>query len=292
MKKQLLALLILMAAVPAGALPFDTVFSGGRSAAMGDMRAVFSENGEAVLGNPAALAGLQGTMVQSFTRNWYGTDLRSYAVSLAHPFGRGGGLGLAWHRFGHSDLWTENLLALAGGWQRPLGPLHSPLSLGFALKALQVSAPAYEEDDYQGDFITWSADLALSLEPLSFLRIAWVEENLGAGEMKLLNGGTPYRAAPRKSRVGCGLLWRDDITLGIEYQKTETREGSLHFGLELNFYGAFLVRGGAGRDYASAGFGLDGETWQFDGAFESRGRLGTSLLFSLNYRLGKEVVRP
>lgn len=291
MRKLLLAALLIAAAAPAWSLPFETVFSDGRSAAMGNTQAVFSENGAAVLGNPAALASVRGLMLHSMTRDWYGTEVRSYAVSLARPLGRDGGIGLAWHRYGLSDLWTENLLALSYGFSRDLNPFDTRLGIGVTAKALQVAVPGYEEDDYQGDFLTWAADLALTLEPRSWLRFAWVEENLGAGDMTLLDGGSRYRAAPRKSRGGVGVLWRDDLMLGVEYHNSENRDSEIHFGVELNFYGAFLVRGGAGESYASAGFGLDGVHWQLDGAFESRGELGTSLIFSLNYRLGEEV-RP
>ncbi len=289
MRRLLLTTLLLAMATSAAALPFDTVFSGGRSAALGNTQAVFSEDGAAVLGNPAALADVRGTMLHTMTRDWYGTQVRSYAVSLARPLGRRGGLGLAWHFYGLSELWTENLLALSYGLNTDGAPFGTRVGLGATAKALQVAVPGYTGADYQGDFLTWAADLALTLEPKSWLRFAWVEENLGAGEMSLLTSGSRWRAAPRKSRGGLGLLWRDDLMLGLEYQKTENREGEIHFGIELNFYGAFLVRGGAGQSYASAGFGLDGVRWQLDGAFESRGRLGTSLIFSLNYRLGEEV---
>lgn len=285
------AAILLLAAASSEALPFDTVYSDGRSAAMGNLQAVLSEGGAAVLGNPAALARLNGTVLNSMTRDWYGTEVRSYAVSLGRPFGRGG-LGLAWHRYGLGELWTENLIALSGAWSWKLGSSGSPLALGTTLKGLQLAAPGYEGEDYAGDASTWAADLALTFAPLDFLRLAWVEENLAAGELTLLKAGAEHRAAPRKSRGGLGLLWRDDLTLALEYQKTANREAHLHFGVELNFYGAFLVRGGAGHDFASAGFGLDGGSWHLDSAFESRGKLGTSLLFSFNYSLGEEETRP
>ena len=274
----------------AAALPFENVASGGRSAAMGDMQATLSLGSEAVLGNPALLGEVKSLSVNAMTRDWYGSGMRSYAVSVAQPLGDLG-LGLAWHRFGQSDLWTEDLIALGGAWtyQLPTGTMR--INLGGSLKAMQVAAPGYRGSDYQGDFTTWSGDLAAMIEPMPFLRAAWTGENLAAGKMTLLDGGERHRSAPRRQRLGLSLRWGEDLLLAAEYVKREERDGKLHLGGELGFYQAFTVRAGAGEGFATAGFGVDGGRWQADAAFESRGQLGTSLVFSIRLQPGKPAGR-
>ncbi len=277
-------LLCLSIATTASALPFDTVIPSGRSAAMGGMQTLTSLGPGTVLGNPAGLVDLTYPGLMVLGRDWYGTDVRSYATAFAQPLGDGG-LGFAWHFFGESDIWTENLLALAGAWSLPAPAADGKISFGFTFKALVISAPAYTHFDYAGDQVAKALDLGLRYDVRPDLQLAWVEENLFSEETSLIENGELWRAAQRKQRWGGSYRWRDDLIFGVEYLKRENRKSEWLFGVELGFYDAFLLRGGAGFDYASAGFGLRSKRWQLDTAFESRKSLGTSLIFSLNYAL-------
>ncbi|MBN2169763.1 MAG: hypothetical protein JW819_00415 [Candidatus Krumholzibacteriota bacterium] len=282
---RLAAALLALGAAGARALPFDTVMPGGRSTAMGGVQSVFCQGADAVLGNPADLGFIGEGSALLMTRDWFDSGLRSWSAAWAQPWGPAG-LGVSWHRFGDSDLWTEDVLALGGAWSLEHRRTGALVGLGASLKGLQVAAPAYSGHDYQGDFRTWAVDAALTVEPLSFLRVAHVAENLACGDMTLLGGRPRWRAAARLHRSGVAFRWRGDLMLGAEHVWQEGRDDRINFGAELSFFEAFRVRGGAGRNYASAGFGVDAERWRFDGSYESRGDLGTSLVFSLRFLLG------
>lgn len=291
MKAALGALLILLA-TSAAATPFDNILGGGRSAALGGMLGCSETGPTCALTNPAALAFLPGNAFQAAGRTWYETELvRSATVAWARPVGNGG-VGVAWHRFGQSDLWTEDLMVFGGGWTLRETMTGARLAIGGNLKALQVAAPGYEGDDYQGAFRSWAADLAVFVEPFPFLRLSRIEENLGCGEITLLDGGNRWRAAPRRSRSGCSFTWRDDLVIGGEWVSRPGRAGEMLFGAELSFYRAFTVRGGAGSRLAAAGFGLSAQMWSLDLAFETRRELGSSLILSFTRLLGGKEQTP
>ena len=282
-----IALLVLLCLVArATALPFDTVIPGGRSAAMGGMQGLSALGPDAVLGNPAGLVGLAYPGLMVMARDWYSTGVRSYSALWARPLGRGGA-GLAWHRFGEDEIWTEDLLAAGGAWPFAIPSLRADLDLGITLKLLQIAAPAYTGSDYAGDYRGVAVDFGIRVTHASGMRFAWVGENLLREQTSLIDGGETWHAAQGKQRLGFGYLWHEDLEFGLEYLWRQDREGKLLFGAELGFYDAFLLRGGAGLGYAAAGFGLRSDRWQLDTAFESRKSLGTSLILSLNYVLGE-----
>ncbi|MCP4547224.1 MAG: hypothetical protein GY835_12265 [bacterium] len=279
------SLLLLIYAVQADALPFDTVQGSARGAAMAGMNSVVDRNAAVVFGNPARLGALNYATVQMMTRDWYNSGIRSWSAAYARPLGAFG-LGIGWHRFGLNDLWTEDAISLAGAWTVPKTPITELTGhVGGAVKLLQVAAPGYEGDHYQGDFRLWAVDLSLLMTRGPFTMV-WAEENLACADMTMLEGGQRYRGAPRKHRGGLSYRWRDDLLLACEYRKQQDFSAEFNIGFELSFYSAFYIRGGGSEHHASAGFGLRGDKWDADGAFESRGKLGTSLIFSLTWNLG------
>ncbi len=165
--------------------------------------------------------------------------------------------------------------------------IYADLRLGLSFKLRQIAAPGYTGSDYTGDYRGVALDFGLRFVHSSGLNLAWVGENLLREQTSLIENGATWFAAHRKLRLGLGFRWQEDLEFGLEYLWRQDRDGQLLFGAELGFYDAFLLRGGAGLSYASAGFGLRSDKWQFDSAFESRKSLGTSLIFSLNYSLGE-----
>jgi len=281
MKLRATLLLALILAPSLAAEPFATVTVDARSAALGGVRAGMGIDPGAGLSNPALLAELSQPGAQFLYRDWYGSGAQSMAAGWAMPW-RGGGMSLSWHRFGLGELYTEDCLALGLG-------LHvAPRILaGIQIKGLQLAVPGYEGSDYAGDARSLALDLSLQYTLRDNLQFNWLEENLYAGEMELLDGGETWPAAPRGSRQSLRYLWRQDLALVLEHWGRPGRDATLLFGAELRFFDAFHVRAGSGLNSVTVGFGLKARRWRADFAFESRGRLGNCLTFAFAPLLGE-----
>jgi len=286
MKRRILVPLALLFAGACGATPFEHVVLDVRGEGLGSTASGLVAEPGSALANPALLGLLPRAGAQFLTQDWYGSGIRSLSAGWAQPAGFGG-VGISWHRYGVSDLWTEDQVSLSTAlrfaWRE------RPLALGLRLRGLAVSAPGYEGGDALDGPRGGALDLAVHARPLRLVGMNLISSALWRSEMEYLENGERWPAAPRETRVGLDYLWRRDLALILEVRARPGRAAQALFGAEVRFFDAFHVRAGSGGDFATAGFGLRADRWMLDFAFQSRGRLGNNVALSFSPLLpGKE----
>ncbi|MBI4345577.1 MAG: PorV/PorQ family protein [Elusimicrobia bacterium] len=308
MRKQLLAGLVVLAAVAAGrsasagsagAEPFDFLFldAGARPVAMGGAATAIASDSEALLYNPAAL-GRGNRFETTFMHNQYANPITQEYLGFASPTGWGAQLNyLSFGRvtrttianpdgtggsFGISDL------ALGAGYGREVGP---GLRLGAAGKFLResidnVSAHGYAADlgallSVRGDH-RWTFGAAL--------------QNVGptvrfVGAKESLPWTVRFGAACELQALGAPTV------LALDLAKERSEGAVVSLGAETWLAPAFALRAGySGRNDAgpglTAGVGWRRKDVQFDYAMTPLGELGSAHRLSATIRWGRAPLSP
>ncbi len=287
MRRFTLALILLTLASSASAELFSQIVLDGRSEALGGNATGIETDGASALANPARLPQLRQAGAHFLLHDWYGSGVRSSTVAWLQPY-RGGGFSVAWHRYGLSDLWVEDEISLGAGWSFELAGRN--LGLGLRLRGLVLDVPGYEGSDLLDSMRGFTFDASILLPYSRDLSFAFQAKSLAASEIEMLEGGETWSMARGESRLAGTYLWRKNLALIFEYRSIPGRDAELIFGSELRFFEAFHIRGGTTGRYATAGFGLRAARWNMDFAFQSRGRLGNTLTFSLSPIFGSKEV--
>ncbi len=289
MKRLLLLLGVLALASSTQAELFSQIVLDGRSEALGGNATGIETDAASSLANPARLPYLQGAGAHFLLHDWYGSGVRSSTAAWLQPY-RSGGLSVAWHRYGLSDLWVEDEISLGAGWSIKF--LGRNLGIGMRFRGLILDVPGYDGSDLIDSMRGFTFDASVLLPYSRNLSFAILAKSLAASEIEMLDGGESWGMARSESRLAATYLWRSNLALLFEYRSIPGREAELIFGSELRFFDAFHIRGGTTGRYATAGFGLRAARWNMDFAFQSRGRLGNTLTFSLSPIFGsREVAR-
>jgi len=289
MKRALILILLAAAADPAAATPFRQIVLDAHAEALGGTATGLDPEPGSALADPALLPLLPQAGAQFLYNDWYGSGVQSKSAAWTQPW-RSGGLSLSWHRYGREDFWTEDELALGLGGRVSL--LGREMSAGFRFRGLMAAAPAYEGADKSKDPRGAALDLAFAFPWGRRLKIGFLQKSLLRSEVRWIEGGETWPAAPRETHLGASYIWRRDLALVLEYRGEPGRDARMLFGAEIRFFDAFIVRAGSGGDYATAGFGLRAARWNLDFAFQSRGRLGNNMTLSFSPLFPKKEGRP
>lgn len=297
-----LALAMLLAPRLAAAY-FEDVDTGARAQGMGTAGAAMVEDVTAFYWNPAALDRL--ARPEAFAA--YGKPLGVsglYTGSVAVG-GRGPGplrdvgLAFAWHRYGVSDVYSEDLFQVSAGHTVKRFASGHELALGGAIKAGRIGVAAYP-DPVSGTPVDYGSKTGLSFDSAVLWRspwkldMSWVAYDWTSPDYGFFDGsdGTDV---PTRHRVGAAYRWNPESTVGAAWTSAG-HEGGARFdvGLEIWFYDVFAIRSGltdlgglpdpgtpATRFQYAGGIGLRDERWRFDLAVATTRELGTSYRFSL-----------
>jgi hypothetical protein len=301
------------APVPARAY-FEEVDTGARAQGMGTAGAAMADDVTAFYWNPAALDRLpRAEAFAAYGRLLGAPGLYTGAVAVG---GRGPGslrdLGLAaaWHRFGVSDTYSEDLWQVsAGRTVKRLASGHA-FALGGSVKVGRVAVAPYP-DPLTGSPVDYGAQAALSFDTAAMWRapwkldVSWVAYDWTSPDYGFFAAGEGTEV-PTRHRVAAAWRWNAESTLGAAWTSAGTHGSSrLDLGLEIWFYDVFAIRSGltdlgglpdpgtsAQRFQYAGGVGLRNERWRLDAAVATTRELGTSYRFSLIVPFGATQATP
>lgn len=297
-----LALLGAMVATPAAAY-FEDVDTGARAQGMGTAGAAMIEDVTAYYWNAAALDRLaRPEALAAYGKPLGVSGLYTGSVAVA---GRGPGalrnlgLALAWHRYGVSDVYAEDLWQLAAGRTVARTKRGHELALGGAVKVGRIGIAAFP-DPLTGAPVEFGARTGVSVDTSVLWRtpwrldVGWVGSDWNAPDYGFVEGSDGTAVATRQ-RVSAAYRWNRESTFGAAW--TSGRDGGparFDLGLEIWFYDVFAIRSGltdlgglpdpgtpAQRFQYAGGIGLRDDRWRFDAAVATTRELGTSYRFSL-----------
>jgi hypothetical protein len=297
------AVVLLAAAAGPAAAYFQDVDTGARAQGMGTAGAAMVDDVSAFYWNPAALDRLpRREAFAAYGKPLGVSGLYSGAVAVA---GRGPGplagvgLALAWHRYGVSDVYSEDLWQVsAGKTVRRFGSGHE-LALGGSLKVGRIGFAPFP-DPLTGAPSEYGAKTGLSFDTAALWRspwkldVSWVAYDWTSPDYGFIEGSDGTEVANRH-RVGAAYRWNPESTVGAAWTSAGPG-GAARFdlGLEIWFYDVFAIRSGltdlgglpdpgtsAQRFQYAGGVGLRNSRWRFDAAVATTRELGTSYRFSL-----------
>jgi hypothetical protein len=288
---------------------FEEVGSGARAQGMGTAGAAMTDDVTAFYWNPAALDRLSRS--EAFAA--YGRLLGSpglYAGAVAvggRAPGRLKSLGIAgaWHRFGVSDVYSEDLWQLSVGRTVRRFPSGHEIALGGALKVGRVGLTPYP-DPVSGAPVDYGAKTALSFDSSVLWRspwkldVAWTAYDWTSPDYGFFAPGEGTEV-PTRHRLAAAYRWNRESTLGAAWTSAGTHGTSrFDLGIEIWFYDVFAIRSGltdlgglpdpgtsAQRFQYAGGVGLRDKRWRFDAAVATTRELGTSYRFSLIVPFGQ-----
>lgn len=276
-----------------GAAPFLDLPVDARSAGMGDAAAAYASGGMALFQNPAGLAG-NGVPSFSFSHAILFEGISYDVAGAAVPLRTGVlGAGVQYLRYGSMQA-LDNTGAAAGS----LSPRDSALSLGygyaFGSEFFLGGAIKSVTSKIAGSASASALDVGLQLgdEQVS---VALVLQNMGGG-MKFHTEESPL---PVNVKLGGYIHYSETWRWAADFNFPQDGSAWLALGSEYAFAKTsdwqLLARAGyntaaldtKGINGLSAGFGLARRNLSFDYAFKTMGMLGSTHIFSLNYRLDR-----
>lgn len=296
------SLALLLAPRPAGAY-FEDVATGARAQGMGTAAAAMIEDVTAFYWNPAALDRIpHREAFASYGKPLGVSGLYTGAVAVG---GRGPGrlrdlgVALAWHRFGVSDVYAEDLFQVSAGRTVKRFTSGHQLALGGSFKAGRVGVASYP-DPLTGVPVEYGSQSGFSFDSAVLWRapwrldVSWVAYDWNSPEFGFIPGGTDADV-PTRHRVGAAYRWNPESTVGAAWTSAGHAEAArFDVGLEIWFYDVFAIRSGltdlgglpdpgtsAQRFQYAGGIGLRNERWRFDAAVATTRELGASYRFSL-----------
>ena len=293
---------------------FEEVGSGARAQGMGTAGAAMTDDVTAFHWNRAALDRLsRPEAFAAYGRLLGSPGLHTGAVAVggrAPGRLRNFGIAGAWHRFGVSDVYSEDLWQLsAGRTVRRFASGHE-VALGGAVKVGRVGVTPYA-DPMSGAPVDYGAKTALSFDSAVLWRapwkldVAWVAYDWTSPDYGFFAEGAATEV-PTRHRLAAAYRWNRESTVGAAWTSAGTH-GSSRFdlGLEIWFYDVFAIRSGltdlgglpdpgtsAQRFQYAGGIGLRNERWRFDAAVATTRELGTSYRFSLIVPFGATAPAP
>lgn len=299
-------------AVPAGAY-FEDVDAGARAQGMGTAGTAVVEDVSALFWNPAALSGLaRPEGFAAYGRPLGVGGLFTGAVAVAGPGPgplRGTGVAAAWHRYGVSGSYSEDLFQVAAGRTVVRTRAGHELAVGGTLKAGRVSVSPFTLEE-TGEAIDYGAKTALSVDTAARWRapwkmdLVWVASDWTSPDYGFDSEGDGGEV-PTRHRVAMAYRWNHESTVGAAWTSAGTSGRSrFDVGLEIWFYDVFAIRSGltdlgglpdpdtpAQRFQYAGGIGLRDDRWRFDAAVATTRELGTSYRFSLVIPFGSRTAR-
>ncbi len=290
---------------------FEDVDTGARAQGMGTAGAAMTDDVTAFYWNPAALDRLKRNEgLAAYGRPLGANGLYTGALAIG---GRGPGplrdLGmvLAWHRYGLSDVYAEDLWQLSAGRTVKRTRGGHELALGGALKVGRVGLSPYA-DPLTGSPVEYGAKTALSFDTSVLWRapyrldVGWTAYDWARPDYGFFEAGEGTEV-PTRHRVSAAYHWNRESTLGAAWTSAGTQGGSrLDVGIEIWFYDVFAIRSGltdlgglpdpgtsAQRFQYAGGLGLRNERWRFVAAVATTRELGTSYRFSVIVPFGAAV---
>jgi hypothetical protein len=310
----LLALGLTVLGVGAARAYFEDVETGARLQGMGTAGAAMANDVTAYYWNPAALASLARNEAFATYGKPLGTPgLFTGAVAVGGPGPgplRDFGLAAAWHRYGVSGVYSEDLFQVSAGRTVRRTASGHELGLGGTLKFGRVGLTPYD-DPVTGAPVDYGSQTGVSLDtgvrwrsPWN-LEAAWVAYDWPSPDYGFFVEGTPTEVRTRH-RLGAAYHWNQESTVCAAWTSPGTTGPSrFDLGLEIWFYDVFAIRSGltdlgglpdpgtsAQRFQYAGGIGLRNERWRFDAAVATTRDLGTSYRFSLIVPFGNAAPQP
>ncbi len=290
-----------MIAAPAHAY-FEETAVGARPISLGSSAAALVEDASAYYWNPAGLARIGKPQVLFHVGRPYGIqDLGANAVAYGMPLA-GGGVAVAWHHLGITDVYGEDQFSLGAGrevWAARGHRLDAGATFKFGRVAFQpfTDRQSGATVDF-GSLSKGSLDLGLDWRTPGLFAFAWVLRDVLQPDYEFIPGSGGGKVHARQE-VSAICRWNPESTVSLGWRQIDgVGDTALDAGLEIWFYDVFAIRSGF-RNLAvisdaegspndlsfTGGFGIRDPRWAIDAAATTQRDLGASYRVSLSIPL-------
>jgi len=259
---------------------FERLFVSARAFSLGGAFVSVADDPSAIVINPAGLAQIQtASFLSSFARPYAISDLEEHFVAAAVPTGFGT-IGVSWHRFGLSQVTSEDLYSIAYGVDYIRNSQDASLSFGGSIDVARVGYSASSLD--AKTVVTGS--LSVLLRPFPIIGFGYSIRNLGQPSFDWVpsDGKTNLKMT---QAFGLSYHWQRRAVFLYERAMGQNGKWNDQIGVEVNAGDQLRIRGGLNSGDVTGGLGVTVSRIVVDAGVTAHEVMGATYYISLGVSL-------